>query len=121
MLNEKLAELNDAFAKADKDVEETNTEIDECNNKILEYYRMIGKMRREEPLFKNGYLVLSERSKDGFFEFSRENGSEALTVAVNLSDKEIEMKNEGIDLLKGELSETGRKLAYGECAVIKHK
>ena len=91
------------------------------DTEILEYYRMIGKMRREEPLFKNGYLVLSERSKDGFFEFSRENGSEALTVAVNLSDKEIEMNVEGVDLLNKEPTNIGRKLAYGECAVIKHK
>ena len=91
------------------------------DTEILEYYRMIGKMRREEPLFKNGYLVLSERSRNGVFEFSRENGKDVLTVTVNLSDKEIETKIEGIDLLKGEPSDIGRKLVPGECAVIKHK
>ena len=91
------------------------------DTEILEYYRMIGKMRREEPIFKNGYLVISERSKDGFFEFTRENGSDSLTVAVNLSDKEIEMNVEGVDLLNKEPTNIGRKLACGEYAVIKHK
>lgn len=73
------------------------------NTDLLDYYKKIGKIRKGEPVFKDGYFKIVECNED-LLSFARYNKSEYVITVVNRSDEKYRLDSV-IDLKN---CETGR-------------
>ena len=85
---------------------------------LVSHYRRIGRVRRSEPLFTDGYFAVCENTPEGVFMFTRFNEKEKIFVAVNCSDSVFRTGISGMSLLSGK-SVSNKLLRPGEAAVIK--
>ena len=77
------------------------------DNKLIEWYRTISKLRREHACFKDGRYELVQ-AHDGVFAFVRGAGNERVLVAVNssISDRNIIADGFNYDLLNFEYTDS---------------
>lgn len=71
------------------------------DRELLSFYRQMGKIRRGERLFAEGWLRLVEGLPEGVFVLERFAGEEALFAAVNLSEDSVTLTCSGRELLTG--------------------
>ncbi len=78
---------------------------------LLSFYRGIGRIRRENDVYKTGELYLCHFDINGFFMFGRGNGKTTIYTAANRSDAVIvlELYNVEFDILitSGDVTDTG--------------
>lgn len=67
-------------------------------NTLIEWYKKIGKIRKKEKLFKDGYFKVTE-SQNSVFAYERFDENEKISIIINLSDNDYETKTDGISLL----------------------
>ena len=72
---------------------------------LLEFYKKIGKIRRNEPVFKNGYFQIIECNKD-LLSFVRYGSTGFAVTIINRSDEKYHLNS----TLKLNSYETGRKI-----------
>lgn len=79
------------------------------NAELLDFYRRMGKVRRENGVYRSGELYLCRFGIDGFFMFGRGDGEVTLYTAVNRSDEVIvlEFGNEDREVLISSGNVTG--------------
>ena len=72
------------------------------NLELLEYYRLLGKIRAEQEVFANGEFCV-EHAHGQFIAYRRYNENEQITVVVNASDAPVSysVPYSAIDLLTG--------------------
>lgn len=68
---------------------------------LLAFYRKIGRIRRSEPVFADGYFRVDEDVPAGVFAYRRFDKSREIYVAVNRSDRPCRVNLSGTDLLTG--------------------
>ncbi|MCL2249654.1 MAG: glycoside hydrolase family 13 protein [Oscillospiraceae bacterium] len=74
----------------------------EEDTELLEWYKKLSEIRKQNSAFKDGEYKLIE-ARDGFFAFTRGEGTERVLVAVNTSDSDRQVNIEGFytDLMSG--------------------
>ena len=77
---------------------------DKMDEEILSWYRLLGKIRSYNPVFKRGG-VRELYVSDGFYSFIRKSGKSELLIVANVKNKRISLKFNGrlINLLDGKI------------------
>lgn len=90
------------------------------NTKLLEHYRLLGRIRGEEQVYCGGDFAVLEHG-DGYFSFERSSGGNRIITAVNSSNANQVFHMSGIhkNLLNGELIDGNVILKPLEAAVLK--
>jgi len=70
------------------------------NRELLEHYRMLGRIRKEESCLFGGDFAVT-RAEDGYIEFVRTKGKRRLTVAVNCGSTPVKCNACGKELTRG--------------------
>jgi glycosidase len=71
------------------------------DSELLDFYRKIGEIRRQAPIFEKGYLEVEENTPPSVFAFSRFTKEDRLLVVVNQGKDSYFLKQGGVDLLTG--------------------
>ncbi len=95
------------------------------NQSLLAHYREVGKLRRENSVYRDGELELYRCKINGFLMYGRTDGKETLYTAVNRGDESVNVTAKGSELLfsVGDVSVNGINIVIGRDsgAVIKTK
>jgi len=77
------------------------------DKRLIEWYKALGRLRKENRCFKDGEYKLME-AREGLFAFTRGTGQDRVLVAVNISDRDrgLGMYGFNFDLLKNEPTNT---------------
>ncbi len=68
------------------------------NGELVSWYKDIGRIRKSEPVFKDGYYRVLE-CKNGVFVFERFKDAQSVVVAVNCSNGKYLLESDGVSLL----------------------
>ncbi len=70
------------------------------NKEILDHYKLLGKIRRENSVFKDGLFRITA-AKDAYLEYERRTDKELIKIAINAGDTPIHAGLYGKDLISG--------------------
>ncbi len=89
---------------------------------LLEYYVLLGRIRRNEELFREGDFVFTEAS-DGFVSYKRYNKKDEILVMANVSDKDVikELKLKYRNLLTQEIEKGKCEIPSGSVKILKRE
>lgn len=71
------------------------------DHELVAFYRTIGRIRREEKIFAEGWFRLIENLPEGVLAFYRFDDETTYLAAVNLSEKNLLLPFSGLELLSG--------------------
>lgn len=90
------------------------------DTELVDYYRKLGNVRREEKLFRDGDFIFTEKSC-GFVAYKRFCGEDEILVMANVTDKTVErsLGAKYKDLMTGKTEKDTIKLPYMTVKILK--
>lgn len=86
------------------------------NKALLAHYREVGKLRRENKVYRDGELYLCRFGIRGFLMYGRGNDEETLYTAINRGDGDVSVTAQGMEILfvTGDVTVEGDRVTVGE-------
>ena len=89
------------------------------DKELISHFRKMGALRGDEPILKTGYLRICEDAPSGVLAFYRFDDAQKIFVMVNMSDKNVPINEQGVDLLTSKAVKRGDNLTKKSVIFVK--